>query len=161
LDAAALEVLEAGGKVLLLSLADFSPVQPGFELGWWWPSNQRGTAMAASEAFGEFPSEAGLPSFALFRIFRNTAPLKGDLENHVDPLMLTIGKDGYLASVFQARVGPGRLFATGLDLGSGNPEAEYLLDQFVNYVRSSRFEPHKRLPPESVRTLLGRVEEKR
>jgi hypothetical protein len=161
LDAAAMKTLAGGGKVLLLSLADFTPVQPGWRLGWWQPNDQRGTAMAASEAFGEFPSEAGLPSFAWFRVFRDAAPMNDRLENHIDPLMVTIGKDGYLTSVFQARVGPGKLFATGLDLRSGNPEAGYLLDQFLKYMRSNRFEPSRSLPPESLRALSGRLEGRR
>ena len=145
LDDSALSTLQAGGTVLLLSLADFSPVQPGLRLGWWTPSDQRGTALAPSSAFGEFPCPRGLPSPAQFRLFHDAAPLTGKLANRVDPLMLTIGKESYLASVFQTTVGAGKLFATGLDLLSDKPEARYLLDHFIEYVQSTGFKPSRGL----------------
>jgi hypothetical protein len=40
-----------------------------------------------------------------------------------------------------ARVGEGKLLATGLNLVSDNPEAVYLLDQFIRYARSEQFAP--------------------
>jgi hypothetical protein len=68
--------------------------------------------------------------------------------------MLTIGKDGYAVSVFQARVGSGRLFATGLDLLSSKPEAEYLLDHFLQYVQAGQFRPEKELAPDDLRAIV-------
>ena len=153
LDEESLQFLESGGKVLLLSLASFTPMQPSLRFGWWTPNNQRGTALANSPAFGDFPSEEGLPSFAIFRVFRDAVALKGKLADHVDPLMITLGLDGYSVSVFEARVGPGRLFASGLDLLSGKPEARYLLDQFVKYVESTRFEPKKEMSVSDLRLV--------
>jgi hypothetical protein len=154
LDEEALKYLESGGKVLLLSLADLSPLKPGMRFGWWTPNNQRGTAMATSEAFGNFPSEEGLPSFAIFNIFREAVVLKGKLADHVDPLVITLGLDGYSTSVFQARVGAGKLFASGFDLLSDKPEAKYLLDQFAKYVQSSRFEPKQDLSVADLRLIV-------
>jgi hypothetical protein len=154
LDEDAFALLKAGGRVLLLTLADFSPQQPGIRLGWWGASDQRGTAAASSSAFGDFPIEDGMPSFAIFRIFRDTVCIREELANHVDPLMLTIGKDGYAVSVFQARVGSGRLFATGLDLLSSKPEAQYLLDHFLQYVQSDQFRPEKELAPDDLRAIV-------
>jgi hypothetical protein len=155
LDGYALNFLESGGTVLLLSLANFPTRQPGMQLGWWKPNDQRGTAMASSPAFGEFPTVGGLPSFAIFQIFRDATLMKDRLENRVEPLMVTIGKDGYLTSVFQSRVGAGRLFAVGLDLLSDKPEANYLLDQFLKYLYSNRFEPQKQLPLSELRLILA------
>ena len=55
--------------------------------------------------------------------------------------MVGHGNDGYLAYVFQARAGKGKLFATGLDVLAEYPEARCLLDQFVAYVCSENFQP--------------------
>jgi hypothetical protein len=142
-----IDFLKSGGTVLLLGLKNFSPLQPGIWLGWWGPNNQRGTAMADSPAFGSFPTEGGMPSFAIFRIIGEAALLKENWVNHVDPLMVTLSRDGYSMSVFQCRVGSGKLFASGLDLLSGKPEGSYLLDQFIKYVQSDQFQPKNLLAP--------------
>ena len=155
LDDQAFGFLKAGGKVLLLGLGDFSPLEPGVWLGWWGPNDQRGTAMTESPAFGNFPAEGGMPSFAIFRIIHDAVLLQDRLVNHVDPLMVTLSRGGYSMSVFQARVGAGKLFATGLDLLAGKPEGAYLLDQFVRYVQSDRFEPQNELAPDDLQATLA------
>jgi hypothetical protein len=155
LDDQALGFLKAGGKVLLLGLGNFSPLEPGFWLGWWVPNDQRGTAMAESTAFGDFPTEGGMPSFAIFRIFHDAVLLQGSMLNHVDPLMVTLSRAAYSMSVFQTRVGTGKLFATGLDLSSGRPEGRYLLDQFVRYVESDRFRPQTEMAPDDLQAILA------
>ena len=154
LDEDALQFLQKGGSVLLVSLADFSPLQPGMRLGWWKSNNQRGTALAAHPAFGEFPCEEGLPCLALFRIFRDAVKLDEKLGPRVEPLMVTLGKENYLASVFQARVGSGKLFASGLDLLSDRPEAAYLLQQFLKHVQSAQFKSERELSVADLRTLI-------
>jgi hypothetical protein len=47
------------------------------------------------------------------------------------------------------------LFATGLDLSSGKPEGPYLLDQFVRYVESDRFQPRNELAPDDLQATLA------
>ena len=179
LDEGAFRVLESGGDVLLLSLRDFCPSGIGPQLGWWEPSNQRGTATTTSEAFGDFPIKNGLVSLAIFRLFHEAARLEGTLANRVDPLMITIGmgdyevppvemppwvgredssarrKIAYLASVFQARAGSGRLLASGLDLLSNKPEASYLLDMFIRYVRSDDFHPQNHISLAELRRIAA------
>ncbi len=151
-----LDFLKSGGTVLLVGLESFRDyLQPGIELGNWSPSNQRGTATAGSPAFGSFPADEGMPSFSIFRIIHDAVPLKGNLINHVDPLMVTLSQEGYSASVFQCQVGSGRLFASGLDLLSGKPEGGYLLDQFIRYVQSEQFRPKNGLAPNDLRATLA------
>jgi beta-galactosidase len=150
-----LDFLKSGGTVLLLGLGSFSPLQPGIWLGWWGPNNQRGTALADSPAFGSFPTEGGMPSFAIFRIIHDAVLLKGEWVNRVDPLMVTLSRSGYSMSVFQSRVGSGKLFASGLDLLSGKPEGAYLLDQFIRYVQSDQFQPKNQLAPNGLQTTLA------
>ena len=55
--------------------------------------------------------------------------------------MVGDGTLGYLIHVFQAKAGKGKLLASGLDLLGDKPEAACLLDQFLNYVQSDRFQP--------------------
>ena len=168
MDENAFRLLESGGRVLLLNLADLSPQKVGARLGWWTPSsNQRGTALADTEAFAGFPTEGGMPSLALFGLFHEAVLLDDKLTNHVEPLALTLGAGpyvvpaektppwsgqddvsasrsaSYLMNVFQTRVGTGRLFASGFDVLSGKPEANYMLDAFLKYVGSPHFEPRK------------------
>jgi beta-galactosidase len=150
----ALKFIEGGGIVLLLSLTDFSPLQPGIRVGWWTANDQRGTAMAASKAFGDFPSKDGVPSFAMFGLIHDAVLLQGQLVNRIEPLMVTLSKLGYSLSVFETRIGSGRLFATGLDLLSGGPEASYLLDQFVSYCGSHDFSPRKSMTLSDLRARI-------
>jgi hypothetical protein len=156
LDETVLKFVGDGGTVLLLGLADFSPIQPGASLGWWMANDQRGTAMAESKAFGDFPGKDGLPSFAIFGLLHDAVLLQGPLVNHIDPLMVTLSKRGYSVSVFETRVGSGRLFATGLNLLSGTPGGTYLLDQFVSYSRTRDFTPRRNITVTDLRAATKR-----
>ena len=72
---------------------------------------------------------------------------------NVEPLMVGIGREtgyafgtlgyplGFNLYAFQARAEKGKLLATGLNLMSENPEAVYLLDQFIRYAQSEKFAP--------------------
>ena len=60
--------------------------------------------------------------------------------------MVGLRSPDFLIYAFQARVGKGKLLATGLDLLSGAPEAEYLLEQFIKYAGSERFRPTDEFP---------------
>ena len=61
----------------------------------------------------------------------------------VEKLMVNRGRwpQGYLAHVFQAKAGKGKLLGCGLNVLSENVEAAWLLDQFIRYARSDRFQP--------------------
>jgi len=73
----------------------------------------------------------------------------------VDPLMVTLSRAAYSMSVFQTRVGTGKLFATGLDLSSGRPEGPYLLDQFARYIESDRFQPPTEISLDDLQAILA------
>ncbi len=141
-DTNAVAALRHGKKVLLLGLPG---VAPGVQLGWWSIGKQAGTAIAHHPAFGDFPHEGYLNEL-LFRLSgRTVGAAENEALRQVEPLMVTRGAAGYLLDVFQARAGKGKLFASGLNLLSDYPEAAYLLDQFVRYVRSPEFQPQGRL----------------
>lgn len=99
--------------------------------------------MAASKSFGNFPGKGGTPDFAVFNLLKDAAVLRGPLLNRVEPLMVTLSKMAYSASVFEASVDSRRLFATGLNLLSGSTEASWLLAQFFAYTTSRDFAPQR------------------
>ncbi len=150
-----LEALEAGGRVILLELPGYNPIQPGFRLGWWGTTNQTGTMIAKHAAFGSFPHEGWLDQ-VFWRLIDTAEKLDvGHQFKTVEPLVLGIGRKGYVfgkvdniaylpgfnLSVFQARVGQGRLLCSGLNLQNDNPESIYLLDEFIRYALSDKFVP--------------------
>ena len=152
-----IEALKQGKRVLCLSLPGYNLLQPGVHLGWWQVSNQTGTAIAAHPAFGDFPHDGSLDQ-GWFRLVDRAEKLDpGHKFRNVEPLMIGIGREtgynygtlgyplGFNLHVFQAQVGGGKLLASGLKLSSENPEAVYLLDQFIRYAASPQFRPTGRL----------------
>jgi len=137
MDGEAFEALSQGKSVLLIELAGPAP---GVGLGWWVLGTQAGTAIADHPAFGDFPHD-GYLNHLFFRLVKSTVKCRDEEYRTVEKLMVNDGDQGYLAHVFQARASQGRLLACGLDLLSENVEAVYLLDQFINYMRSPWFAP--------------------
>jgi hypothetical protein len=129
--------LQEGKTVLVLRLPGISP---SVAMGWWGLSQQAGTAILQHPAFGDFPHDGYLNEL-LFRILGQAIVMNDPALQHIDPLMVGRGIDGYFTDVFQAKSGNGKLLASGLDLLSNHPEAVYLLDQFIRYVRSPEFQP--------------------
>ena len=102
-------------------------------------------------AFGDFPHDGYLNEL-WFRIVDTTVRAGLPGIKSVEPLMVGDGRIGYLIHVFQAKAGKGKLLASGLDLLSDKPEAAYLLDQFIQYVQSDRFQPSGTLDLEQAAT---------
>ena len=145
MDKDAVEALTKGKSVLLVHLEGPAP---GVKPGWWRVSAQMGTAIADHPAWGDFPHDAYLTQL-FFRLLKNTVKCSDKQYRTVEKLMVNDGDQGYLAHVFQARASQGKLLACGLDLLNDNVEAVYLLDQFINYMRSPRFTPHGLLDVQS------------
>ena len=149
-----LDALKQGKNVICLSLPGYNPLQPGTALAPWSIGNQTGTAIPAHPAFGDFPNNGYLDQ-GWFRLVDSAEKLDpGHKFRGVEPLMVGIGRVtayshgtpvsyplGFNLYAFQARAGQGKLLATGLNLVSDNPEAVYLLDQFIRYARSEKFAP--------------------
>jgi len=146
-----LNKLDRGSSVVLLKLTG---PRPGVGLGWWRKSAQTGTAVARHPAFGGFPHEGYLAE-QFFGIVGNTIKLNRKGFESVEPLMVGHGREGYLLYVFQAKAGNGRILGSGLDLLSENPESAYLLNEFINYVKSRRFKPKGTLNIPTAKALLA------
>jgi beta-galactosidase len=142
-DRAVTNALAQGKTVLMLRLPG---ELAGVQLGWWAISHQAGTAIARHPAFGDFPHDGCLNELWFRLVHRTVSPADGAW-HQVEPLMVGRGGAGYLVHVFQAQAGHGKLLASGLNLLSDNPEAEYLLDQFIRYARSPQFHPQGTFQP--------------
>jgi hypothetical protein len=160
------EALEQGQRVVCLSLPGYNLLNPGTELGEWASagvSNQAGTAIADHSAFGSFPHGPFLDQ-GWFRLVDTAEKLdEGHAFRHVEPLVVGVGRhSGYAFGIlgyplgfnlyaFQAKVGQGKLLASGFHLTSENPESVYLLDQFVRYAHSPDFQPKGSFDLEALR----------
>jgi hypothetical protein len=72
-------------------------------------------------------------------------PLKGMLPE--DMHVVGEGSNSYFLYLGETNVGKARVLLTfGLDLLSGEPEANCLLDNIIHYVRSNAFAPKGSLP---------------
>ena len=135
----AIDALQEGKKVILLG---FTGTEPGYVPGWWSKNTQTGTGIDDKHrAFGDFPVDEYL-SQVFDRIIGRTEKLNYDsVYRGTEPIMVNQGSYGYFIHIFQAKTGQGKLLATGLRLLGDEPEAVYLLDQFIRYVKSSEFAP--------------------
>ena len=137
---AALQGLEHGEKVLFLGCFGGNAIGVSAQMGWWAKNQQTGTAVAHHDAFRDFPGD-GYASALFSRLLVKAIRMSDGGYDGVEPLIVGDGSQGYLLHVFQAKAGRGKLFASSLDLLSGTPEADCLLDKFVEYVGSDRFDP--------------------
>ena len=142
MDGAFFDALAGGKSVVLVALGG---PRPGLHPGWWLIGHggaQTGIAVADHPAFGDFPHQ-GYLNHLFFRLVKSTVKCRDEGYRGVEKLMVNRGKWplGYLAHVFQAKAGKGKLLASGLNLLSDNVEAVHLLDQFIRYARSDRFQP--------------------
>lgn len=139
--------LASGKRVLLLNRIGG---KPNVSLGWWSMGEQVGTAFARHPALGDFP-HAGVLSPLAFRIVQTGMRLPA-LPGLRPEEMFIVGEglDNFYLYAGEARSGPGRVLVTfGLDLLSGFPEANCLLDGLIRYALSDEFHPQGEisLPP--------------
>ena len=136
-DTRTVEFLRKGKKVFVMELRG---PKPPVRLDWWALGDQRGTAVLTHKAFGDFPHD-GFMGPQMFRLINSTILMSNPENQSLEPLMLGKGNDGYLAYVFQAKALNGKIFASGLNLFSGTPDAACLLNNFIRYIQSDDFKP--------------------
>ena len=165
------EALDEGKSVVCLSLPGYDTLRPGVRLGWWQVTNQTGTAIAAHPALGDFPHDGYLDQ-GWFRLVDRAEKLDpGHKFRAVEPIIVGIGRAtgyrygtlgyplGFNLYAFQARVGRGKLLSAGLKLDGDNPEAVHLLDQFLRYAGSERFDPQGTLDLAELRQQIKTLKE--
>jgi hypothetical protein len=126
--------IAAEKRVMLIGNADGPP---NVQLGWWYPSDQTGTAFAHHPAFGDFPHD-GYISPLWFRLIKKGMPITKSMPfENMEYLALGEGPGEYFMYAAQATTGKnGKVLMTyGLDILSGTPEAMYLLDEMLQYIK--------------------------
>ncbi|MCW5556236.1 MAG: hypothetical protein KIT22_00055 [Verrucomicrobiae bacterium] len=156
-DAATLKFLEGGGRVLLLAPdAVFPTVSAGFRPAGWDPSAKEanlGTLFdPAHPALRDMPSE-GWCDLQFYNLIEGSkAILLDEITPGLAPIVRCLDMPQRLwnkAFLFEARVGRGRLLASGFNLEGAlkaeDPAGPHLINQLIRYAQSPDFAPKQEL----------------
>jgi len=155
-----LQYLVGGGRVWLLAgeseLYD-APMTKYLPVFWNYLmfSEQAGGTMGAvvhpHPALGKFPHD-GISDWQWYHLFNGTPAISLDTVPEVEPIVEIVdnfNRAKRLASVFEARVGQGKLFVTTLALRSPpdwkRPESAHLFGEMLDYLLSDGFRPSARM----------------
>jgi hypothetical protein len=170
-DASVRDALAAGRRVLLLAdptrrhaHAIASQWLPVFwSLSWF--AEQPGTSSVLCDprhpALASFPTDFHSDYQWRELLETSKAFVLNDAPRAYRPLVQVIDdyhRNHKLAVLFETRVGPGRLLASGMNLtatDADRPVARQMLRSLVEYVRSERFAPATELDPQLVDRLLA------
>ena len=166
LDAAVLDHLQGGGRVLLLNSGqpedEFLPSIPTCWMPHW-EHTQLGreinaTVIRPHPALGDFP-DPGYCDLAFYNLISSVDANRGrairldELGVPIDPIIRVFSERGSAAYLFEAQVGQGRLLATSLDFAGKVgvfPEASYLFGQLLRYCAGDAFQPRAALTMEAL-----------
>jgi hypothetical protein len=166
--------LRDGGRVVLLVPPDrvrgdaLGKVELGFSSIFWntaWTSRQAPHTLGvlvdpAHPAFAAFPTEGHSNWQWWYLVSRAGAMILDGLPQELRPSVQVIDDwftNRRLGLVFEARVGPGRLLVTSIDLArdlDANLVARQLRHSLLRYAASDRFAPKVELSPDAVRSLM-------
>ncbi len=173
LDPVAEEKLAAGGTVVLMVSPQRVRPDPkkgkiglGFSSIFWntaWTHGQAPHTLGLlcdpqNPALAEFPTD-GYSNWQWWYVVTHAAPMiLDDLSPSLRPSVQVIDDwftNRRLALVFEARLGPGRLLVTSIDLsGELDPVRRQLLTSLLDYAGSRRFNPATPVTAEQVKALL-------
>lgn len=122
-------------RILVIAAAEGAP---NIHLGWWSLGNQLGTAFADHPIYGDFPLEESI-SPLWFRLIKQGLPLPLETAGtEVEYFAIGEGLHTYFSYLHQEQEEGGlpRLYSHGLDLMADVPEALWLLDQLIGYMKT-------------------------
>ena len=162
-DAATLDFLEQGGRVLLLEPEPFFAVErTRYRLSSWDGGGPTGTVIDTNHpALRGMPSD-GWADLHFYPLIQNSKAIFLDpLPSPVHPIIRCIDRFQRLAHrayLFEAGVGKGRLLVSGFDfagaLRTGDPAAVFLFDRLIAYAAGPEFAPTAAIPLEGLRSRL-------
>ena len=133
-------VVQKGARILALSQASD---QSDVHLGWWWLGSQIGTAFADHPVFAEFPNQSYMNQLWFSLIRKDAHDLRNTtMFGKLAPLAVGEGLTNYNLYLGETKMGKSRILATfALALEQDAPEALALLDGFIRYAKSDKFNP--------------------
>ena len=160
----------AAGRTVLLSpqLGTLQGLEGKFLPVFWSPVHfpkQAGTMGILCDpehpAFAQFPTEM-FGNWQWWRMAKRSTVLDLDsLADNASPIVESVDnfmRNRRLATVFEARVGEGRLLFSAIDLlseGADSPELQQLLYSLQTYASSVNFQPQKTMTPEQLQSLFS------
>ena len=153
-DNRALDELNRGGRVILLSADGIFPTIPSAFRPCWWLGDPQGdsnvgTDIADHPAMRGFPHEGWCDLQFVNLLNGSKAVLLDDLPVKIEPIVRCLDVHTTLrnkAYLFEVNVGQGRLLVSSFNLQAEDPAAEYLLNQLIRYAASPDFAPISALP---------------
>ena len=155
-----LAAMERGERVLLLGAGPFKSRPTTFQIisaGRGGAERNSATVVKAGHpALGDFPHE-GFCGWQFRRLMEGgrSVQLEGDIP--FDPVVDMVGSDKFIirqSSLFEYRVGKGRLLVCSFRFDSGDPAAAWLKNRLVEYVRSDAFAPKHAISAGQLRAVI-------
>ncbi|MHC4912975.1 MAG: sugar-binding domain-containing protein, partial [Planctomycetota bacterium] len=174
LNAEALEVLGASGKVMLMPEPDsvkgdgYGKIPAGFTTIFWntaWTSRQAPHTLGilcdpAHHALADFPTEYHSNWQWWDLVTKSGIMILNDLPVELRPIVQVIddwSTNRKLGLIFEAEVGGGKLVVCSIDLRSnldGRPVARQMLYSLLEYINSDQFRPASRVDIEVIEKLF-------
>ncbi len=124
--------VKEGRKILAIRPTDGNN---NFSLGWWSFGAQLGTAFADSPAFGDFPHKNAMVPSLWYRMIKDDPMPVSEVVGEYKPLALGELLHDYAIYVGEKEENGAKILAVfGLNVMQDLPEAQALLDGFIQYV---------------------------
>ncbi|ASA21598.1 glycoside hydrolase family 2 protein [Paenibacillus donghaensis] len=158
LDAESISYIANGGKALLLGEKPFPTLPTTFQImSGGRVQGNNATVVREHPLMMEFPHE-GFCDWQFYSMLEGAETVVfNDLEIPFDPIVEVVSSYKMIrkqSSLFELRVGEGRLLVCTLRFDEADCAARYLYYKMLNYMESNAFNPTSTIPPEKLRILL-------
>ena len=160
LDAATVDFIERGGRVVLLGSDIFPTLPTGFQIGM---AGRAGgnyaTVIADHPLMRRFPHD-GYCDWQFYSMLEGgSAVVFNELGLPFDPIIEVVSSFKLIyrqANLFELRVGNGQLLVCTMNLDPADPAARYMLDSILGYAQGDEFRPRSSVEVDAVKSLLGK-----
>ncbi|NMA95364.1 MAG: hypothetical protein GX974_04920 [Clostridiales bacterium] len=159
IDSEALDLLQNGGKVVLMGTKPFESLPIGFQ-----PSVTGRTIGNVATVIYDHPIMRGFPhngycDWQFYNMLEDSrAVVFNDLDIEFDPIIEIVSSFKRIkrqSSLFELRVGKGRLLVCGLNVDNRDPASICMLNLIGEYMKSDNFQPKIELGLDELKILLG------
>ena len=158
LDANNLKHLTRGGRVVLFGHKPFAARETSFQMAVAGRTRENlATVIADHPITTRFPND-GYCDWQFYPMFNHAVTIVFDeMENAFDPIIEVVSSYKLISkqsSLFEWRVGQGRLLVCTLKLPDSDPAAAYLKKCILDYAGSDRFHPRTYVAPQEIANRL-------